>query len=193
MTSEDFISMVRKELKDSGGRLILHRKQTLDENKTVTGVFDPDGNIIECAKYNEKLLWVILHEFGHHCQKSSNSKVWENYLKCPYSLEQILENKKLKNHILPHLKLELDAERRAIHLAQELKLPINIKKYSRWANTVIFKYFFIYLGLYPWMKTTDKQSERLSKDMPDTIVNFKYLKQYARRLYPKWKSLVENF
>jgi len=149
------------------------------------------------------LSWVkaFVHEYCHFKQKKEKSKVWGNQningRDSLSTLEEWFENQidlteeEVVKFVRASAEVERDCEIRTIRILKNLELPknfkVDIKKYSKEANSYI-AYYFTIPKLKTWCKTSPFQVKQIMDVMPNKIegINHEELAKKYFHLYEKY-------
>lgn len=168
-TPKEFIQYCRAALKPYGGKVVIIPQKKWQEELNCSGYYDAENCSIYIRSGYPDWLEILVHELSHHNQAAAKSKVWREYENCEYTLEEIFNDRKLKFYALPHFNLERDCEYRAVKLIKQLELDIDIEKYCKKANLILFKYCELYIsGVYPAIE--DEKAEQIVDKMPNKIL-----------------------
>lgn len=151
---DEFVRDVKKTARANGIKYTAPLTKTVNigDNVRVSGYFDPEGMELAFARKHQMWLGVLVHESCHmdqfleNCpiwkEACDNSVIWEWLEGARFSKKRVIESINLSRE------LELDCEKRSVRKIKEWGLPIDIKTYTRKANS--------YVLFYNWLKRTRK-------------------------------------
>lgn len=188
MTAEDFISFVRKECKYFGVKVYLTKgKDIRIEQGKCRGFFDDELRQMKVAMGNDLWLETMAHEYCHMTQWAEKSPTWvASFEHKSYVAWQRHINGKAVDidfHFDIIRDLELDNEKRTVSLIKKLNLPIDVRHYTKMANS--------YIMFYNFMKTTGRwcnkapyQSKAILDAMPDKFsLDYSKMSKKLQNLY----------
>jgi len=177
--ASNFIQHVKTECKKHNVKVDLAPRRYLiltDEGYTrVSGYFCYEDKIIRIAanKPFQKWFEVLVHEFGHFIQWSTDCKAWQkSFYKGKLDSSAVafewLSGKRTTTEKLDICfdlarDLELDCERKAYSLIKKFNLPINKDEYAKRAN--------VYVHLYNWIRIKRRwyKSKQIPYDIPEIV------------------------
>jgi hypothetical protein len=144
--------MVKDEIEHDNGKVIFNKSKYCGGDSQCNGIFYVNNNedpVIKVAKGNlctEEWVGILVHEYCHYCQWRDDCKIWNQFSSHDVNFETIFSNpKKHREPLIDLMHLELDCERRALKLIKANKL-LDVDKYCKTANAVLFKYAFLFRG-----------------------------------------------
>jgi|WetSurMetagenome_2_1015567.scaffolds.fasta_scaffold535158_1 hypothetical protein len=174
MTEQEFVQFVKDECKYYGVKFKVGRGKRIKliGDLPCSGYFDSDLKELAVALKAPGYLGILAHEYCHLTQWAEKADVWirTNEEKSYVKWGEHIEGKKVDDmsyHFDLMRDLELDNEKRTVALIKKLKLPIDVKEYTKKANS--------YIMFYNYMKITGKwcsnrppyTSQRLLNALPD--------------------------
>jgi hypothetical protein len=159
---EDFISLVKCELKKQNGKLVLI--SSVKNKSFEDGEFSEIDMVIKCFVDLSSNYWigVLAHEYCHFVQCSKNLKIWNNFqekmalLKNQENIfkgKSLIRKQKRKKIADAIIRLELDCDKRAVEIIKKYSLPVDTKEYISKANIILYKYlFWSEYGIWPNLK-----------------------------------------
>lgn len=166
---------------------------TDDDGVTSNGSFDSENRVMLVAigKPEQEWLCTLVHEVAHLDQYVEQTPIWKKSCKYNYGVEDwIACKKKDRVKMIPSIifamKLELDAEKRAIKMIKKHNLNIDIKDYIRRANAYVNFYKYIMID-FKWYVTPPYIVPEILSEMSDRF-NMDYgiyINKRLKRLYRK--------
>ena len=191
---KEFIKFVKSECKRLGVKTHIKDVKYVKLSPTIkcSGYFDDAdtkyGAILACSMGKPDGLEILVHEYCHLTQWQDNIKIWKEYNKKGFKVDEWLEGTNIRNikkYIQLAIDLELDNERRTVKMIKKWGLSIDTKKYTKGANA--------YLQFYNWMLQTRKWSKpnntpysnkRIVAAMPDSFrMDYNKLPKRLEKLY----------
>tara|TARA_R110000787_G_scaffold16774_13_gene52624 strand:+ start:2301 stop:2906 length:606 start_codon:yes stop_codon:yes gene_type:complete len=145
VTSEEFKKHVKSVCKDRKVKTSFpYTNHVIDEGIECSGWFggdhdDEPANLAVAWRDRTKRLYILVHEFSH-CDQwfeedplfNTNDIFWDWIAGQRYSKDEV--NKSIEDY----MKVEWDAERRAIDKIKEFDLPLDIDRYTQRANSYVY-------------------------------------------------------
>ena len=152
-----FIQHVKDECKRLGVKTHIKDVKYVKLSPSIrcSGYFDVGEQPILAASMGKPDgLEILVHEYCHLTQWQDNIKIWKEYNKKGFKVDEWLEGNNIRNikkYIQLAIDLELDNERRSVKMIKKWGLSIDTKMYTKQANA--------YLQFYNWMLQTRKWSK----------------------------------
>jgi hypothetical protein len=145
-----FISLVKEDLEDEGGRLIFNKGKYCGGKAQCNGLFyinadeTPTIKVAKGSLEEEEWIGILIHEYCHFLQWKEDCKIWRKFSNHDVKFEEIFSKPQKKKKVIEDLlSLELDCEKRSLRLIKANKL-IDAENYCKTANAVLFKYAYLY-------------------------------------------------
>jgi hypothetical protein len=140
-----FISKVHDILKRH--RIQLKFKNTKNYSEiSEAGEFNVENKTLSCVVKPRSKSWIgdLAHEYCHFIQYINSRREWVKFQKEPLAFSRLTPlSKSERVAVLKTLiSLELICEKMAVRLIKDEKLPVNLKKYAKEANFILFKYIY---------------------------------------------------
>ena len=162
-------------------RFLKSKYASTDGRDKVQGYFcegdDEEKPHIIIAKENNRTDWLgtLCHELGHMFQWLEGDLTYEALDYSETDANSIFDEydstyEQRKHAMLLVLANELDAERRAVDMILKWGLPINVERYIRQSNAILY-YHHIALETEKWAAKKTLNSNRILEKMPSTFDN----------------------
>ncbi len=162
-----FLNLISCRLEGLGGKLKMINAKHICKDIAAIGEFDIfDGvPIIKIATKHPLETWVgtLMHECGHLDQWESNGASWRSFDKIKNDVSELftkeLNRQARKNFCSRIIRIELDADKRAVELIKYHNIPISTERYIRHANLILFKWSYLMAqGKWPMVSSIDTET-----------------------------------
>ena len=190
LINSDIYKTIESDLSENDGKIFLQKGKYCAGVSKCDGIFyfnnegDPVIKVATGDKTEKEWFGVLIHEYCHFLQWTTNSKIWQKFENQNFAFDDIISKpKKFKEEILILLSLEKDCERRAIKIIKENNLFCH-KEYAQYANAILYKYAYLYKNnIWPTPRTRYKtianecpnvllKSHLNYLEIPDSIIQF---------------------
>ena len=186
MNRKAFIASVSEDLARHGVHLQMVDASSV--HKKYAGWFDASNRKLVIARRHKDFLGVLLHEYCHFRQWRENRQRWNKlarqgdiFFKWLYTRPSLAlppQAAKVQKARKAAQQLEYDCERRAIAMIKKLKLPIDVRAYSRRANAYLISYHLM-VRYHSWPGKRSVYSPSICKLMPSTLLSFSQISREA--------------
>lgn len=187
MTEQEFVQFVKDECKYYGVKCSLNNtKQCYLGKGKCSGFFNQDTPELRVAMLNDVWLPTLVHEYCHLRQWIEKEPIW---VKCieeksyeAWDKMATISQEELDYHLSNIRDLELDNEKRSVAMIKKLKLPIDVKEYTKKANSYVMFYNYMKVSR-KWCKTPPYKNKRIIEAMPS-----KFSMDYSK--FPEWLETI---
>lgn len=153
---KSFVDSLKKKCKKHGIEMILSPSWSVNtETNNISpcgGFFDEESMsmVVGCAKPVDEWMATLVHESCHMDQWLEDKEMWNRCMN-DYGLfwgwlagDTMMNTAQVQKACETIIYVEWDCERRSVEKIRKLKLPLNISKYCRKANTYLYSYKVIH-------------------------------------------------
>jgi hypothetical protein len=171
-----FMASVKRQCKTYGVELMLAPAKKIvltdDFEQECSGYFDSDEKVLAVACGKPFIEWfeILIHEFSHMEQWKTDPRweEWHDYTGHTWgwlSGEKIMNKSQLAKALDKMVEMERDCEMRAVEKIRKWELPIPINRYTKKANTYLYRYYMLpEIKRFPTGIYTDKKLAEMSPD-----------------------------
>ena len=188
MTEQEFVEFVKKECKYYVVKCNLNNTKQCNFGKgRCSGFFEQSIPELRVAMQNDVWLSILVHEYCHVRQWIEKDPIWIKNIedKSYEEWERMSQGEEIdvEYHLSNIRELELNNERRSVALIKELDLPIDVRDYTKKANSYIMFYNYMKISK-RWCKFPPYKNKRIMEAMPDTFsLNYTKLPKRLETIY----------
>ena len=194
MTSREFLAFVRGRCEKHGVEFVAKQTEDVATRGEIkcSGYFDEEKLVLCMDRSPRRWVRALAHEYSHLWQYVHKTKAWVECDDAEDIIDRWIGGEEFPMHkILDCMQrtiaCELEAEKKAVTIMKAYKLPVNIDRYIRGANSYLYFYLWAVIRREWYVQANPDAADQVVRTLPNKF------QPHYKTISPELMSLFDRY